>query len=104
MTGPPPVEKRYVSLQEGPRVPLICMTCGAVYQPGEKNPRETCGAAINFLTCSANPAHSTVYLADWSPGMSCPESKMSSCTGTLQDMGVTGHCPGRLTKQSQSSS
>jgi len=103
MTGSPPNER--AAPPEGSRLPLVCMTCGAVYQSGERVETETCGAAnIKFLTCSANSAHNTVYLADWKPGMPCPESRMSRCPGTLQDMRITGPCPGRLTPQIQSSS
>lgn len=77
-------------------VSLICGTCGMVYLPtAGRNPRESCGTLIRFLTCNAG-GHPVVFSAGWQPGGTCPESKMSGCTGTLQDMGVTGPCPGRL--------
>ncbi len=98
MSGPPPSERVVGGgpQQEGSRLPLVCITCGMVYQPDEKNPHEACGATINFLTCNVNSAHNVVYLGDWVPGMACTEKQYINCSGILEDKGTTGPCPGRL--------
>jgi len=92
--------KNKVSPKEGARIPLVCLTCGAVHQPGIKSPQETCGTLINFLTCSVADHHSAAYtlVSKWKPGVLCPQSRYG-CVGTLQDLGVTGSCPGRLTEK-----
>lgn len=99
MTGPLPAERRVLP-QEGPRLPLVCGTCDAVYQPGEKVETESCGALIKFLTCSVADHHLVAYTpkSDWLPGMPCPQSSYG-CSGTSQDLGVTRPCPGRLAPQ-----
>lgn len=99
MTGPPLIE-RAGAAQEGSRLPLVCRTCGAVYQPGEKVETESCGAPIKFLTCGVADFHlaARTLISGWMPGMPCPQSSYG-CTGTLQDSGVTDTCPGRLAPQ-----
>lgn len=99
MPSAPPSE-RDASPQEGSRLPLVCMTCDATYQSDQKNPHETCGAKIKYLTCSVADHHLAAYTpkSGWLPGAPCPQSTYG-CTGTLQDLGVTGSCPGRLVPQ-----
>lgn len=99
MTGLPSTE-RATAAPEGPRLPLVCGTCGTVYQPGEKVETESCGAPINFLSCDVAGYHLVAYtlISGWTSGMSCPQ-RSYGCTGTLQDSGVTRPCPGRLAPQ-----
>lgn len=94
------ISRRKVSPKEGARIPLVCLTCGAVHQPGKKFPQETCGTLIKFLTCDIASHHKAAYtlVSGWKPSDLCPQSTYG-CKGTLSDSGVTRPCPGRLTEK-----
>ncbi len=94
------ISRTTVSPKEGARIPLVCLTCGAVHQPGNKSPQETCGTLIKFLTCSVSAHHLTAYtpVSGWKLGEPCSQSTYG-CKGTLLDSGVTRPCPGKLTEQ-----
>lgn len=94
------ISRRNISSQEAARLPLICVTCGAVHQSEKKSRQETCGTLIKFLTCDVADNHLAAYtlVAGWKPGDVCPQSTYG-CKGTLLDSGVTRPCPGRLTEK-----
>lgn len=98
MTGPSSTER--AAAQEGPKLPLVCRTCGDTYTSDPGNPIEKCQAQIKYLTCSRKSHHFVAFtpISDWLPGMPCPQSTYN-CPGRLKDLGETDHCPGRLTPQ-----